>query len=293
LEALDPDVVATITERYLESPPRDKEGAFTIDDQFVIDVFIEGATPNTFPADPFVLQKNAELVLAALKPAHVIYAYSYLFRDAFDKVADDTGGMSLDLDSYYYADLRKWCMGAQRIAGSGSTLANRMLFTDPTKSFHSVRIGAFLTLSAGANKGRYRVVSKKVLLGGPSPIAETYTLSTAPAITGTLLAGDSETVVLSSDPNWALITVDTTLTIEGGSNAGTYRLDTVLGITGGPVGTVGISGAEVRLSPSILQIDRRMPETLSGQSYEVGVDRLGVQLPHVVAGEDVSSQFLM
>ena len=293
LEALDPDVVATITERYLESPPRDADGAFAIGDQFTIDVFIEGAIPNTFPADPFVLQRNAELVLAALKPAHVIYAYSYLFRDAFDKIADDTGGLSLDLESYYYDDLRKWCMGAQRIAGSGSTLTNRVLFSDPTKSFISVRIGALLTLSAGANKGGYRVVGKKALLGGADPTAAAYTLSTTPAVSGTLIAEDSETVTLSPVPDWTLVPVDTTITIGTGINAGTYRLDTVLGPTGGPVGTVGTSGAQVRLSPSILQVERRMPSTLSAQAYEVSVDRLGMQLPHIVAGEDVSSQFLL
>jgi len=293
LEALDPDVVATITERYLESPPRDEDGAFTIDDQFVIDVFIEGATPSTFPADPFVLQQNAELVLAALKPAHVIYSYSYLFRDAFDKIADDSGGLSLDLDSYYYADLRKWCLGAQRITGSGDTLTNRMHFSDPTKSFQNVRAGAILTLSAGANKGRYRVVSKRVLLGGIDPTSVTYTLSTSLVLTGTLTAPGVDTVTLSAAPDWSLIPVDTTITIGSGINAGTYRLDTVLGPTGGPVGTVGISGAQVRLSPSILQVERRMLSTLNAQAYEVGVDRLGVQLPHVVAGENVSTQFLL
>ena len=118
LEALDPNVVATITERYLETPPRDENGAFTIDDQFFVDIFIDG-----FPVDPFVLQKNADLVLSALKPAHVLYGYSNLFKDAFDKIADDTGGLSLDLESYYYDDLRKWCLGAQQVTGTGDTLS--------------------------------------------------------------------------------------------------------------------------------------------------------------------------
>ena len=294
LEALDPNVVATITERYLESPPRDPVGAWTIEDQFLVDIFIEGSTGNTFPMDPFVLQRNAELVLAALKPAHVFYGYSYLFRDAFDKVADDTGGMSLDLDSYYYADLRKWCLGAQRIAGTGDTLSTRTLFVDPDVSFHSIRAGAILEIESGTNKGKHRVVSTRALLYGREDPNTTpprgYTTSTGSA--GALTAITDDTVV---DPgqDWGTFPVDTTITITEGPNAGTYRLDTVLGETGGPIGTVGISGTEVRLSPSTLQLARRMDVVATGQTYTVSVDRLGVQTPRPVSSEDVTLQFLL
>ena len=290
LEALDPDVVATITERYLETPPRDPVGAWTIEDQFLVDIFIESSTGNTFPADPFVLQQNAALVLAALKPAHVFYGYSYLFRDAFDKVADDTGGMSLDLDSYYYADLRKWCLGAQRIAGTGDTLSTRTLFTDPNVSFQSIRAGAVLEIESGTNKGKHRVVSTRVLLYGADATLRAYTTSTG--LSGTLMATTSDAV---TDPgqDWGAMPVDTTITLAAGPNAGTYRLDTVLGDTGGPIGTVGISGTEVRLSPSTLQLARRMDAVATGQTYTVSVDRLGVQTPRPVSGEDVTLQFLL
>jgi hypothetical protein len=290
LEALDPNVVATITERYLETPPRDPVGAWTIGDQFLIDIFIEGSTGNTFPMDPFVLQTNAELVLAALKPAHVFYGYSYLFRDAFDKVADDTGGLSLDLDSYYYADLRKWCLGAQRISGTGDTLSTRTLFMDPDVSFKSVRVGAVLEIAEGTNKGKHRVVSTRALLYGADATARAYTLSTGG--TGTLTAPFDDTV-LDSAQDWGTFPVDTTITITEGPNKGTYRLDTVLGATGGPIGTVGISGPEVRLSPSTLQLARRMDVAATGQTYTVSVDRLGVQTPRPVSSEDATLQFLL
>jgi hypothetical protein len=290
LEALDPDVVATITERYLETPPRDPVGAWTIEDQFLVDIFIEGSTGNTFPMDPFVLQRNAELVLAALKPAHVFYGYSYLFRDAFDKVADDTGGMSLDLDSYYYADLRKWCMGAQRIAGTGDTLSTRTLFTDPNVSFQNIRAGAILEIESGTNKGKHRVVSTRVLLYGADATVVAYTTSTG--LSGMLTATTNDTVV-DATQDWGAMPVDTTITLTTGPNAGTYRLDTVLGDAGGPIGTVGISGTEVRLSPSTLQLARRMDAMATGQTYTVSVDRLGVQTPRPVSGEDVTLQFLL
>ena len=290
LEALDPDVVATITERYLESPPRDPDGAFTIDDQFLIDIFIEGLTPNTFPADPFVLQRNAELVLSALKPAHVFYNYSYLFRDAFVKIADDSGGFSFDLDDYHYADLRKWCLGAKRVSGTGDTLTNRSLFRDSTVSFASIREGAKLAIPSGPNKGSYRVVGTVALISGADATPRPYTLSTGAS--GTLVASGSD-FVEDSFRDWGLLPPGTRLTISSGPNAGTYLLDTVLGETGGPLGTVGVSGTSARVFPSILKLSQRMPASTVAQSYTVSVDRLGVQTPRVVSGEDVSLQFVL
>jgi len=287
LEALDPNVVATITERYLESPPRDENGAFTIDDQFFVDIFIDG-----FPVDPFVLQKNADLVLSALKPAHVLYGYSNLFRDAFDKIADDTGGLSLDLESYYYDDLRKWCLGAQSVTGTGETLSLRTLFTDPDVSFASVRpgLGCVLVIGSGTNAGRYRVTGTRALLSGADSTPRSYTLSTGG--TGTLTALDGETIE-DATQDWGAFPVDTKVTIAAGPNSGTYRLDTVLGPTGGPIGTVGISGTQVRVSRSTVELARRMPSAATGQAYTVTVDRLGVQVPRPVASEDVSLQFVL
>ena len=287
LEALDPNVVATITERYLETPPRDENGAFTIDDQFFVDIFIDG-----FPVDPFVLQKNADLVLSALKPAHVLYGYSNLFKDAFDKIADDTGGLSLDLESYYYDDLRKWCLGAQQVTGTGDTLSLRTLFTDPDVSFSNIRpgLGCTLVIESGTNVGRYRVTGTRALLSGADAIPRAYTLSTGGA--GTLTAVNGETVK-DTTQDWGAFPVDTTITIATGPNAGTYRLDTVLGPTGGPIGTVGVSGAEVRVSRSTVELARRMPSSNTGQTYTVTVDRLGVQVPRPVSNEDVSLQFVL
>lgn len=287
IEALDESLLITVLERYLETPPRDPNGAYTIKDQFALDIFVEVASGG-FPTDPFVTQENARLVIAALKPAHVLYSYSHLFRDAFDQVASDTGGMSFDLDSYYYDDLRKWCYGALEITGTlGETLTNRTLFSDPSFSFYSIRVGAVLRVTSGTNAGRYRVVGTLSLLSGTDATPVVYTVSSGGG--GTLTAPTDDTV-LDATRDWGLLGIDTTITIATGVNAGTYRLDTVLGPTGGPIGTVGVSGTEVRLSPSTLQVERRMPVVATGQTYEVDVDRLGVRVPQVVAGEDVSIQ---
>jgi hypothetical protein len=297
LEALDPTFIATVVERYLDTPPRNPQGEYTILDQFTIDVFIETVSGG-FPEDPFVTATNTALVIEALKPAHVLFAFGYLFKDAFGTIAQDNDGpgignafVTLDLDSYYYDDTRKWCMGAKEIIGTaGETLANRTCFSDPSFSFASIRAGAILRVVSGVNAGSYTVVGTLVLASGANATPATYTISTGGG--GTLIAVSDDSVQDTSR-DWGLEPIDTTITILDGVNAGTYRLDTVLGPTGSPIGTVGVSGDTVRLSPSILKIDRRMPEVAAGQGYEVGVDRLGVRVPQVVGAEDVAIQFYL
>lgn len=293
IEALDPDLSVSILERYLQTPPRDPTGGYTLQDQFTVDVLLESISGG-FPSEPFITQRNAELVLAALKPAHVLYTYSYLFRDAFEKIADDTGGMTFDLDSYYYGDLRKYCLGAQGIAGdSGTTLSNRRYFSDPNFSFVNIREGAELRIISGANRGTYRVSGKKYLLGGADPTSCSFSIDTSPVTVGALIVLNERDLILTPPPNWALIPADSKITITSGQNSGVYRLETVLGNTGGPIGTPGISGARVRVSPSVLVLERRMPVSASSQTYEVGVDRLGMQIPQAITGEDVSIQFFL
>jgi hypothetical protein len=293
IEALDPNLVVTILERYLDTPPRNPEGAYQLLDQFTVDIFVETSSGG-FPSDPFVTQRNAELVLAALKPAHVLYTYSYLFRDAFDKIADDAGGLTFDLDSYNYDDLRKYCLGVQAISGdSGETLSNRRYFSDPNVSFLNIREGASLRVISGANRGVYRVTNKLYLLSGADPTPRTFSINTSPPTVGTLVALNNRDLYLTPTPNWSLIPLDSKITISSGPNQGVYRLDAVLGNDGGPIATPGISGPRVRVSPSILVVDRRMPESSLGQTYEVGVDRLGIQTPQAVTGEDCSLQFVL
>lgn len=289
LESISKDAVATIIERYLDTPPRNPDGGYTIDDQFIIDIFLESSSGG-FPTDPFTFQENAKLVIEALKPAHVLYGFSFLFRDAFGTLMSDDGGLVLDLDSYYYEDMRKWCYGAERIASTGEFLSTKRLFSDPTVSFESIRSGAKLTISSGVNKGSYTVSETLYLLSGVDSIPRAYTLSSGGS--GSLTVLDDKTLY-DATRDWGLLPRDERITISSGPNAGTYRLDRVTGSTGGYVGDSGVSGNYVRISPSILKIKERAASALSGQEYEVVVDRLGVQVPHIVSGEDVSSQFLL
>jgi hypothetical protein len=85
--------------------------------------------------------------------------------------------------------------------------------------------------------------------------------------------------------------VGETFTFSTGPNAGTYLVDRILGENGGYLGQASGPSTQIRVCPSILRVDRRMPVSASGQTYTVSVDRLGVNGPKQVVGEDVSQFF--
>lgn len=100
-------------------------------------------------------------------------------------------------------------------------------------------------------------------------------------------------VLTDTAQNWALAPEGDILTISEGSNAGSYRLKTLLGLHGGPVGTVDSTQytvTQVRVAHSILRLETRMPVIRTNQSYTVQVDRLGVQVPRSRV-DDVSAYF--
>ena len=83
------------------------------------------------------------------------------------------------------------------------------------------------------------------------------------------------------------------ITLTEGPNAGSYRLETLLGNNGGPVGMVpaGAAITQVRVTPSILQVCGFMLQSVSNQSYTLSLQRLGIRTPYTVLAEDASSQF--
>jgi hypothetical protein len=274
---------------------------------------IEGALGTGFPIDPFRVLRNNLRILRALKPAKALFEYRHLFLDAFGTLF--TAQPMIDLDPWYYEDFRKFCCGMKEIVGDqGVTLPGRMTFQDVTLDFRSVCPGATLEILDGPNAtsnqggldssthGRYRVVGVQRLIFGEDGVFDDagdlvelnlrpYTTSPS-GLSGEATANDAGEL---EDPNQDFSdTVEgETLTFLEGPNAGTYRLETLLGNNGGAVGFVppgsGVTG--VRVAPSILQILTRMPVEAAGQSYRVAVERLGVRTPFTVLGEDASAQF--
>lgn len=281
IEALDPDVTAYVLERYLQTPPRNENGGYSISDQFMLDVLIDAG--NQFPTNAANLERNVGLVLRALQPAHVLCSYSVLFRDVFPEAEDS---FTADIAPYYYDDTRGYCLGAKELSGTGTFTSRRDYFSDPDRSFASIPAGAVLAVSSGA----YRVRGVRALLAGTDMTARAYTTSPT-GLTGMVVATDGQTL-FDSAQDWGGAVEGETVSILTGPNSGaTYRLDRVLGLTGGPMGQAGVSGSSVRLSPTILVLDRRAPAAATGVAYTVTVDRLGKQPVREVLAEDTSQQF--
>ena len=253
-----------------------------------------------FPEEPFTLYRNVKLVLRALKPGHVIYKYRHLFQDTFGTLFTESSSWSMD--SYYYQDFRRYWFGAEKITGTAGITwtGNRNVFSDHTRDFSTVRAGATLTVTTGVNSvgssttdesyvGRYKVASVLAFLQDDTT-ARAYT--TAPTgLSGTATVSGDE-VTDSEQTDWATVEEGEVLTFTAGPNAGSYRIKDILGLNGGPAGfATSATGTTIRIAPSILRLNRRMGLAATGQSYEVTLDRLGVQNPRE-ATEDVTEYFL-
>jgi hypothetical protein len=267
---------------------------------------IEGDYGTGFPADPFVLQFNNSLILRALKPAKALYDYRHLFRDNFGQLFVDSP--FLELEPWYYEDFRKFCSGMKEILSSdGETLANADLlyFQDVTVDFRSVCPGAVLEILDGPNTsptnggndqyrlGVHQVVGVFRMLGGADETSRAYTTSPT-GLTGNVTVGD-DGVLEDPDQDFSNVVEGEVLTISDGPNAGSYRLDVLLGANGGPISQVpagsGVTGVQV--APCILELKSRMIQPATGQFYRVSIERLGVRVPYTVLGEDVSAQFYL
>lgn len=310
------DATVEVIEKVIADRQLKGQSAWGFDDQFSFEINVEsertftvGETTITlpdFPDDPFTLVNNARIVLRALKPAHTLYDFRFLFKESFGTLFSGTN--TFEWSNYYYEDFRRYCLGAQRIAGTaGETLTDRALFSDPTRDFTSVQVGSLLTILTGPNSihvggvegttasqdeqyvGRYRVEAVLAFPVGTDVTPRSYTTSPTGLTGGATVDGD---VIEDASQNWALADEGEILTFSAGPNAGSYRLKMVLGNDGGPVGFAPGPGTKVRVAPSILRIRRRMARSVTGQSYEVVVDRLGKQVPQEVEDEDATVFFL-
>ena len=298
-----------VIEKAIESRLID-HSAWGFDDAFTFEVNVSriagsiaegtGSIPlYGFPEeDPFVLEENVRLVLRALKPAHTLYDYRHLFKDAFGAVFSDS--VSWEMTQYFYEDFRQFWLGAKEITSTfGETLTDRSLFSDPTRDFSSISAGAYLIIESGPNSwtaspsdeghiGRFRVKEVRAFPVGTDATARVYT--TSGGLSGTATVQDD--VITDAAQDWGNTVEGETLTFSEGPNAGTYRLKTILGSNGGPVGFAAGPGTEVRVAPSLLRTERRMTVAASGQTYRVAVDRLGVATPQTVQSEDATLYFV-
>jgi len=231
---------------------------------------------------------NLPLVMQILKPAHTLYEFRHLFREVYQQVFTDV--LSMDYDLSYYEDFRKFCSGAKEITGYGATLTDRSLFTDTSKNFQSVPIGASLEILSGVNKGTYRVKDILCFPLGADNTPRSYTTSNGLSGKLTVLNGNT---IKDLDQDFSSCGEGTILTIIDGQNKGNYRMEFLLESNGGRVGFTSGSSTKVKLGLSTIRLDQRMKGTATAQSYRLTVDRLGVRTPKDRIGEDVSSLFYL
>lgn len=234
------------------------------------------------------LFNNLEITLDILKPAHSIYEFRHLFREVFGVLFSDT--VTMDFNYSYYDDFRKFCEGAKEISGTGETLIDRTLFTDPTKNFRSVSVDATLEILDGDNERSYRVKEILSLPIGEDSTPRAYTTSNGLSGTLTVLSNDT---VEDTSQDFSGCPEGTTLSILAGGNQGTYRMEFLLGENDGAVGFTSGSASQVKLGYSTVRVTQRMSKAVSNQSYRLVVDRLGVRQPVTVTNEDNSSQFYL
>lgn len=273
---------------------RDTEGsAWGFDQQHEIEVNVSADDGQSFPDNPFVLQENARLVLEALKPAHVLYKFRFLFKEVFEAIFEDEYAWTLDI--YKYEDFRKYCLGYKEITSSaGETLTDRSLFRDPSRSFRKVSPRNTLTITSGVNAGAWTV--KEVLTYPVGDDATPRAYMTAPSFLGGLAIIQGGVIIDQGGIDFAGAVEGEILTFLDGPNAGGYQLETLVGGNGGPVGSITpglVPYLKVTPFPSIVRLDRRMPQAATGQAYTLEVDRLGIQKPRIVLLEDHSAEFTL
>ena len=254
-----------------------------------------------FPSNPIQYSDNLQYVVEALKPAHTLYLFRFLFQDIFRRVIRDSADYELGdgifgdslswvLHQYSYEDLRWYWEGAQRIqSSSGNVGTDRLVVYDNTRSFGSILPGATLTITSGPNTGTYRVRSVFALPIANDPTARPYTTSGALTGTATVVGGK---VVDSASQDFGTLPEGSTITFVSGPNAGTYRIFGVAGNNGGSLGG-SVSGDTAIIDATRLRLQTRLPTPNVSFSYEVTVDLRGRSIPVVVTAEDVSSQFFL
>jgi hypothetical protein len=240
-----------------------------------------------FPEEPFVLKQNIDLILAALKPAHTVYAYRHLFSEVFEGVFE--GEALFDIEPYYYLDLRRNWRGARSIKGYGDTVTDRAVLVDSSRDFSEIPYAAPIVLVDGPNAGEYTVRGVEGLVSEDDPVARLYT--TAPSG----LSGEAVVVggdVMDPATDLSAVSGNEVITFQSGPNQGSYRVAAVLGSAGGPPGLAPGPASRIRVAKSRLRLMPRMAHLAEGQEYELEMDRLGMSEP-TTAQEDVSNQFLL
>lgn len=131
---------------------------------------VEFDVKNQFPTDVFKLQKNINLIINIVKPAHTLYGLTHVFTDVFkpdDEVMEDE--MKWAMSDFRYEDVRKNCQGMSGFESDTGYIETGDLHVlrddSETAPLASVREGATLTIPYGKNAGHYQVTDSEGING--------------------------------------------------------------------------------------------------------------------------------
>lgn len=120
------------------SEARKPGSVFDISDQFTFFVDILMESPSDF--DVFLADKNIQILLNIIRPAHTLYRLKYVLRDEYRGNLDEDDFKILDsfrwvLYNYGYEDFRKFCDGIEGIDYLGVKRPIEVLNEDHTADF--------------------------------------------------------------------------------------------------------------------------------------------------------------
>lgn len=258
---------------------------------------VEGDLGTGFPENVFQLLRNNQRILRALKPASKLFDYRHVFLETFSGIEDEYRSSQC---GWHYEDFRQFCQGLKEITSSHG-VSKQGLFYDSSLFFYQIEEGSLLEILSGPNAspenggsdnqrfGQYRVREVLRLPFGKESTKRKYR-TTPTGLEGAVLI-DDDGVLIDESQDFSAIVEGEILSILEGPNAGQYRIEKLCGPHGGfPEKVTGPSDT-VQVGPGILRLENNIVFDAEGQRYSLSIERLGVQKPRYVIGEDVSSQF--
>lgn len=157
------DETFTVRENFEEA--RSEGSTLDISDQFGFSIEFD-LSSGVFPEDLFEIQKNINLLIQIIKPAHTLYRLAHVFTDEYTGPSDDDtvlDELNWTMHDRRYDDARKYCKGISGWSSSTgyAELGSLNILRDDaeTSPMSSIREGARVTILSGENSAVYRVAA--------------------------------------------------------------------------------------------------------------------------------------
>ena len=238
---------------------------------------------SAFPSDPIANQNNINLILRALKPAHVIYEYRHVFKEVIEPFSNED--VSSAFDTYHYEEARHNFKAFYKISGETGWFVSNSIF----RAFENDLINVEPNISSLLVEGVERKITEVFsFIDDSTPRA----FKTSPTgLEGT--ATFSDNTLISTDTDLKSIVKGEKIEVLGGVNLGVYTITTLLdsGEVGYHNNTTGTYGS-VKVEPLFLKLEKSIfgVTFYERHSYDIILNPKG-KASVFSFSEDVSDQF--